>query len=307
MKIIFMGTPDFAVPCLDILNKSGHEIVGVFAQPDKPKGRHGILTAPPVKEYAVNAGIPVFQPATLKTEEAVNLIASLNPDLLVVVAYGKILPKSVLDIPRYGAINIHASLLPLLRGAAPIQWSIINGFDKTGVTSMQLDEGLDTGDILLQRECTIELEDTAETLFDKLSLLGAQVLTDTLKGIEEGTLKPQKQDDSISTYASILTKEMSVIDWSLPAKSVYDKIRGMYPWPGTVTSVDGKKIKIISAALTEKSGNTSGEIVTADKKMYVTCGDKKMLEIISLQPENKKAMSATDYINGNSVSGKVFQ
>ena len=231
MRTVFMGTPDFAVPCLQRLFDCGCEVCGVFTQPDKPKGRHGVLTAPPVKELALKMGVPVFQPTKMRDGTALEMLKSVQPELVIVVAYGKILPKEILDYPKYGCINIHASLLPKLRGAAPIQWSVINGCKVTGVTSMQMDEGLDTGDMLISREIEIGENETAGELHDRLSALGADVLEETLEALKKGELKPVKQNDAEFTYAPMLSKELSPVDWSLSAREVHNKIRGLSPWP----------------------------------------------------------------------------
>ena len=298
MKIIFMGTPDFAVPCLKAIIDSKNELQAVFAQPDKPKGRHGALSMPPVKEEALKHGIPVYQPKTLRDGEAEKAIKALSPDLIVVTAYGKILPGSILEIPKYGCINIHASLLPLLRGAAPIQWSIINGFEKTGVTAMQMDEGLDTGDIILQKECDILPCDNSETLFERLSALGAIALLETLSLIEGGSVTRIKQNSALSTYAPVLSKENSPLDFSLTALQIHNRVRGMYPWPGSTAEICGIKTKILKTSLTDLTGDAPGEFTKEGKRLFATCGDLKKIEIISLQPENKKAMSALDFLNG---------
>ncbi|MCR5150472.1 MAG: methionyl-tRNA formyltransferase [Clostridiales bacterium] len=307
MNIIFMGTPDFAVPCLQKLHDMGQNVVGVFSQPDKPKGRHGVLTAPPVKQLALSLGYSVFQPASLKTGEAADIISSLNPDLIVVTAYGKILPGNILEMPKFGCVNIHASLLPNLRGAAPIQWSIINGLSVTGVTAMQMDEGLDTGDIILQKECVIDIDDNSETLFEKLSVLGAKALEDAIHLIERGEVKRKKQDDKNSSYAPVLSKDNSIIDWSLTALQVHNLIRGLNPWPGAVSFIDGKKIKIIKACLSQAAGGKPGQIMEKNKKLVVSCGDGQCIEILSIQPENKKVMETSAFLNGTSFTDGCFQ
>ena len=222
MRVVFMGTPDFAVDCLDILVEKGHEVVGVFSQPDKPQGRKQIMTPPAVKARALELGLDVYQPASFKDGEAAELLEKLAPELIVVVAYGKLIPQRVLDIPKYGCVNVHASLLPKLRGAAPIQWSVINGEKETGVTTMQLDAGLDTGDILLVKKTDILPDETSGELFDRLKVLGAELLIETMDAIENGTLTPVKQDDSQSTYASMLDKRLSPVDWSKSAQQVHD-------------------------------------------------------------------------------------
>ena len=307
MRIVFMGTPDFAVPCLQKLIDCGHEISGVFTQPDKPKGRHGVMTPPPVKELALKNGLTVYQPVKMKDGTALEMLRQADPELVIVVAYGKILPKEILELLKYGCINIHASLLPKLRGAAPIQWSVINGFEKTGVTSMQMDEGLDTGDMLIKKETAIGENETAGELHDRLSLLGAQVLEETLCALEKGELKPVKQNHSEFTYAPMLSKEMSPIDWNLSAQEVHNKIRGLSPWPSASARLGEKNVKIHRSVLTDEKGGLPGEIIEAGKRLVVSCGDGKCIEILEIQAENKKAMSAADFLRGNPVkTGERF-
>ena len=307
MKIVFMGTPDFAVPCLERLIDMGHEITGVFTQPDKPKGRHGILTPPPVKELAVKCGIPVFQPVRMKDGTALEMLTSASPDLVIVVAYGKILPKEILEYPKYGCINIHASLLPLLRGAAPIQWSILNGFTETGVTSMQMDEGLDTGDMLLSAKIPIGENMNAQELHDSLSALGADIMEQTINALCEDKLTPVRQDHEKFTYAPMLSKELSPIDWSKSAAEVHNKIRGLYSWPCATAKLDGKVFKIHESRLSDVKGGQPGEIMEKSGRLIVSCGDGKCIEILNLQAENKKAMNTADYIRGNPVAGSFFE
>ncbi|MBR6940741.1 MAG: methionyl-tRNA formyltransferase [Clostridia bacterium] len=306
MKIVFMGTPDFAVPCLQRLIDDGHRVTGVFTQPDKPKGRHGILTPPPVKELALKYDIPVYQPVKMKDGTALDMLKAADPELVIVTAYGKILPPEILHFPKYGCINIHASLLPELRGAAPIQWAILNGLEKTGVTSMQMDEGLDTGDMLLTAETKITDNMNAEELHDILSELGAEVMSRTIDALQRGELHPIKQDHSAYTYAPMLSKELSPIDWSKPAKEVHNKIRGLYSWPCATAALDGKTVKIHKSILSEKTGGYPGEIVERNNKLTVCCGDGRCIEILNLQAENKKAMPVGDYLRGNPVTAEKF-
>ncbi len=301
MRIVFMGTPEFAVPCLQKLIDCGHEVSGVFTQPDKPQGRKMILTPPPVKELAIANGIPVYQPVKMKDGTAFEMLKEADPELVIVVAYGKILPKEFLDFPKYGCINIHASLLPKLRGAAPIQWSVINGFAKTGVTSMQMDEGLDTGDMLIKREIEIGVNDTAGEMHNKLSVLGAEILEETIDLLLKNELKPEKQNHDEFTYAPMLSKELSPVDWDLSAKEVHNKIRGLCPWPSATSVLNGKKVKIHQSVLVSHKGGSAGEIVESGKRLIVSCGDGECIEILNLQAEGKKAMSAADYMRGNPV------
>lgn len=308
MRIVFMGTPEFAVPCLQKLIDCGHEVTGVFTQPDKPQGRKMILTPPPVKELALANSIKVYQPVKMRDGAALEMIKEANPELIIVVAYGKILPKEILDYPEFGCINIHASLLPKLRGAAPIQWSIINGFDKTGVTSMQMDEGLDTGDMLIKGELEISENETAGELHDKLSVLGAEILEKTINSLLAGTLFAEKQNHDEFTYAPMLSKELSPIDWNLSAKEIHNKIRGLSPWPSANAKLCGKTVKIHKSILTNENGGKPGEIIKADKNLIVSCGDGKCIEIVELQAEGKKSMSAADYLRGNPVkTGTLFE
>ena len=287
MNIVFMGTPDFSVPCLEALISSGHSVKGVFCQPDKPKGRGYTLTPPPVKVCALQHDIPVYQPQTMKDGSALEILKQISPELIIVVAYGKILPKEILDLPKYGCINIHASLLPKYRGAAPIQWCIVNGETKTGVTSMQMDVGLDTGDMLISEEIEISDEMNAEQLHNALSSLGAKVLTDTINALENNALKPVKQDDSLSNYAPILTKSLSPIDWSLSAEEIHNKIRGLYPWPSATSKYKEKNIKILESKVVDSNGKP-GEIIESNSRLVVSCGNGA-IEIIKLQPEGKKS------------------
>lgn len=308
MRIVFMGTPDFAVPCLQALIDDGHDVCAVFTQPDKPKGRHGVLSAPPVKELALKYDIPVYQPDSLKNDEIKSFFASLGADLALVVAYGKILPEEFLNAPKYGCINMHASLLPKLRGAAPIQWSIINGEKRSGVTAMQMDKGLDTGDILLSESVEIRDDETAQELHDDLSVLGAQVMRKTLLMLQRGELSPVRQDDSNSTYAPILTKELSAIDWQKSALQIHNQIRGLYPWPGASAVLNGKTLKIHSAKLLGKTEGEPGEVVFNDRRLCVACGDGNAVELLVIQAPGKKAMPVTDYLRGNPVVlGTIFE
>ena len=300
MRIVFMGTPDFAVPCLQRLYDLGNDVCAVFCQPDKPQGRKMVLTAPPVKEKAQELGIPVYQPSTLKTDESFEELKKLAPELIVVVAYGKILPQRVLDLPEYGCINIHASLLPALRGAAPIQWAVINGLDETGVTSMQMNAGLDTGDILLTSKVKIGENETSEELWDRLSLLAPDVLEKTLAELNAGTLTPVKQDDSESTYAPLLSKEISAVDWNTDCGTVHNKIRGLYSWPCAVTNINGKKIKLIKSVKHPQLSGAPGQVIDSDGRLVIAC-KSGAVEILTLQAEGKKAMSASDYLRGNPI------
>lgn len=295
MRIVFMGTPDFAVPCLEALIQDGNEIVGVFTQPDKPKGRGYTLTPPPVKVCAEKYGIPVFQPVTLKNGEAFTKLSQLSPEMIIVVAYGKILPEEILSLPPFGCVNVHASLLPEYRGAAPIQWAVLDGKTRTGVTAMYMDVGLDTGDMLMKEELEIGENETASELHDKLSLLGAGLIVKTVHAAAEGRLVREKQDDSRSSYASMLTKEMSAVDFSKDAKRVHDLVRGLNSWPCASAVLNGKRVKLLRTVVTNGSGQP-GQVLSLDP-FVVACGSGAV-EILELQPEGKKKMAAKAFING---------
>ncbi|MCM1544786.1 MAG: methionyl-tRNA formyltransferase [Ruminococcus sp.] len=299
MKIAFMGTPDFAVDCLKVLAESEHEVVGVFCQPDKPVGRKQELKMPDVKIEALKHDYKIFQPNTLRNGTGVEILKEINPDLVVVVAYGKLLPPDFLSFPKYGCINIHASILPKYRGASPIHWSVINGDAETGVTAMQMDEGLDTGDILVVNKMPIGENDTTEVMYEKLAPLGAKTLMETIELLEKGELKPVKQDSSKATNVGLLSKDMSVIDWNDTAKNIHNKIRGLYSWPGTSTKLNGKNLKIHSSVLSNKKGNNkAGEIVDFSGKLIVCCGDNNCIELKNVQLEGKKRMDAAAFLNG---------
>ncbi|MBR2742836.1 MAG: methionyl-tRNA formyltransferase [Clostridia bacterium] len=298
-----MGTPDFAAECLRALCESGREIAGVFSQPDKPKGRKQVLTAPPVKELAQSLGLSVYQPKSLRDGEALKIIEDLNPDIIVVVAYGRILPKELLSFPKYGCINIHASLLPHLRGAAPINFAIIGGDKTTGITSMYMDEGLDTGDMLIRRETDIGPDMTAGELFSKLSKMGAEVLLETLDAIEAGTAVRTPQDESKATYAPVMTKETGRIDFSLPAQRVHDLVRGTDPWPGAYCIWEDKTLKICKTKVRDTNSDKDGGTVLSSGKngIVVSCGSGAV-EIMELQLQGKKRMTARDFLNGNKLA-----
>jgi methionyl-tRNA formyltransferase len=306
MDIVFMGTPEFAVPCLERLISDGHNVKGVFTQPDKPKDRGHKMQFPPVKECAVDAGIPVYQPLKMKDGEAISILENLNPELIIVVAYGKILPKEILDYPKYGCINMHASILPRYRGAAPIQWSVLNGEKISGVTAMQMDVGLDTGDMLLTKTVEIGENETAGELHDKLSVLGAEVMSETIDLLLKGELKPEKQDDSESNYAPMLSKDLCPIDWNESAQKVHNKVRGLSPWPVATAKLGEKTIKIHKTAVSGKCNATPGEVVVSDKKLVVACGESTSVEIIVLQTEGKKAMNASDFLRGNPIEKGII-
>lgn len=304
MRIIYMGTPVFAVYALKSIIEAGHEVVAVFTQPDKAKGRSKSLVPTPVKEVALSHEIPVFQPSNLKAAENVTLIKEYAPDAIVVAAYGQILSEDILNIPKYGCINIHASLLPKYRGAAPIEWSIIDGEKETGVTTMYMAKGLDTGDMIEKAVVSIEQKETAITLHDKLAQMGAKLILSTLALLENGTVVRTPQDESKSNYAGMLKKEMGNIDFSKSATELERMIRGLLPWPCAYTLIEGKHVKFYEAEVvsTEKRDAKQGEIVAITKKSFdIACG-KDSLRIKRLQPEGKKEMDAGSYLNGNKIT-----
>ncbi|MBQ6066919.1 MAG: methionyl-tRNA formyltransferase [Clostridia bacterium] len=301
-KVVFMGTPDFAVPALEALIRSDdYEVALVICQPDKPQGRKQILTAPPVKALAVSHGVEVYQPNTLKTDEAYEKIAACAPDFIVVSAYGKILPKSILDLPRYGCVNLHGSLLPKYRGAAPVQWSVINGDAVSGVTTMLMDVGLDTGDMLLRETVAIGPEESAGELFDRLAALCPALLLRTLRGLENGAITPEKQNEAQATYVGMLDKSMAEIDWTKDAQTIHDLIRGLDPWPVAKTKYDGKIFKIYSSRVCGHSiAGECGAMTAENGRLFVRCGDGA-LELLEVQLEGAKRMSAADFLRGHSV------
>lgn len=298
MKIIYMGTPDFAVPALKALASSEHEVCAVFTQPDKPRGRKMILTPPDVKVCAQSLGIPVYQPESMKNSDALGIINQYNPDVIVVAAYGKILPKAVLDAPKFGCVNIHGSLLPKYRGAAPIQQSVLNGDKVTGITTMLMDVGLDTGDILLTEETEIGENETSGELFDRLAVLGGELILKTLSALEKGEITPKKQDESLATHTSKIDKSLCPIDFSKSAFEVYNKVRGLNPWPVATTKICGKNVKVYSTRLCTKCGK-SGEVLST-KPLVVACGEKS-IEILEIQPEGKKRMTADAFLAGHKL------
>jgi methionyl-tRNA formyltransferase len=305
MRIVFFGTPTFAVLSLKALLQSGEEIVAVVTQADKKRGRDRIPSSPPVKEFALQSGIKVLQPTNMKDPTFLNELSVMEPEIIVVVAYGKILPLPILSLPPFGCINVHASLLPKYRGAAPIQWALINGERKTGVTTMLMNEGLDTGNILLQEETEIADEDNAETLSQRLSEIGASLLMKTIKGIKDGSLKPIPQGGTPS-YAPPLKKEDGRIDWSKSATEIFNYVRGMYPWPCAYCYFNKERIKITRVKVLEGSGMPRRVEKVSKCELIVGTG-KGLLSIIELQPEGKKLMSATAFLQGRRVKeGSYF-
>jgi len=306
MKVLYMGTPDFAVQPLQALIASEHTVVGVFTQPDKPKGRGLKMTFSPVKECALEHEIPVFQPETMRNYAVKALLDELKPDLIAVVAYGKLLPGYVLRYPKYGCINVHGSLLPKYRGAGPIQWAVINGEPTTGVTTMRMAKEMDTGDILLKKEIKVGAEDTTEELYEKLSKIGAALLIETIEGLEKETITPIPQDNEMASYAPMLTKQDGLIDWSKSAKSIFDLARGTTPWPGVYSTIGNDTYKLFNFEYTDRQSDLlCGSIIDADKTgFYVVCGDSAVLKITEIQAPGKKRMPAPVFFRGHALFDK---
>ena len=301
MKIIFMGTPDFAAASLEALIASRHEIQAVVTQPDKPKGRKGELTPSPVKVIAKREGIKVYQPLKVRDEEFVKTLRAYNPDVMVVVAFGQIIPLSILKMPKYGCVNIHGSLLPKYMGAAPIQWAVLDGEKETGITTILMDEGIDTGDILLKKTIKIDADETSGSLFDKLMALGAKTILETLDELEKGNLTPTKQGESPTAYAKMLTKAMGLIDFTKSAKELDCFVRGMDPWPSAYTLLAGKTLKLWKVRVVEGDGK-AGSVIGIDKESFtIACGEGA-IEVLEVQLEGKKRMSAGDFLKGSTLN-----
>lgn len=303
MKILFMGTPDFAVPSLDALAAAGHQLVGAFSQPDKPRNRGMKLQPTPVKVCAERLGVPVFQPTKLRDGTALETIRQLDPDLIVVAAYGRILPQEILDYPRLGCINVHSSLLPKYRGAAPIHWAILNGEKETGVTIMHMALALDAGDIIRQRATPIDPDETVEDLHDRLARLGAELLVETVAQLADGTATRTPQEESQVTLAPMLSRALSPMDWTRPARALHDQVRGLIPWPAAVTELGGVRCKILATTvLDETTGKAPGSVVAADKTgLKLACGDGRVLRIDRLQADGGKRLAAADYLRGHPI------
>ena len=295
-----MGTPDFSVGALKALAENGYEIAGVVTQPDKPRGRGKASAMTPVKEAALELGLTVYQPARVREQSFMDTVRALNPDVIVVSAFGQIIPKALLELPRYGCVNIHASLLPKYRGAAPIQWAVMDGEPISGVTIMQMDEGLDTGDMLAKTEVPLEPDETGGSLFDKLSRAGAELLIRTLPALEQGTLTPEKQPlESPTAYARMIRKEDGRIDWNLEAEAIERRIRGLNPWPSAYTELTGKILKIWRAeVLPKESGQTPGTVTEAGKGGFCVQTGKGVLRLLEVQLEGKKRMDAQAFLRG---------
>lgn len=303
MKILFMGTPDFAVPSLEALLAAGHQVVGVFTQPDKPKNRGMKLQPPPVKVCALAHDIPVFQPTKLRDGTALAQIQELAPDLIVVAAYGRILPQEILDYPRLGCINVHSSLLPKYRGSAPIHWAILNGDQESGVTIMKMVLALDAGDILAQRATPIDPDETVEDLHDRLADLGAQLLPETVEKLADGTAVAIPQAEDQVTLAPMLSRALSPMDWTRPARELHNQVRGLIPWPAAVTELNGVRCKVFSTTVPEEStGKAPGSVIAADKKgLKIACGGGTVLQINELQADGGKRLKAADYLRGHPI------
>ena len=304
MRVLFMGTPDFALPTLKALCEKGYEIVGAVTQPDKPKGRGHHMMPPPIKEFALEKNIPVYQPSTLRGEEFAALLAELDPDLIVVAAFGKILPQNVLDYPKHGCICVHGSLLPKYRGAAPMQRAIIDVEPVTGITTMYMDAGIDTGDMILKSEVAITPEDNFETIHDKMAACGAETLLRTLKALREGTITREKQDDSQSNYAPKIEKADCLIDFTKDATAVHNQIRGLSPIPLSFTHTpDGKLLKVVKAEISKREGvcGKAGEVTDLSRGICVACGVGEV-RLLGVLPEGKGRMSADDFIRGRKIN-----
>lgn len=309
MRILFMGTPDFAVSSLKAIVDAGHNICGVITQPDKPKGRGHKMAHPPVYDYAESMGFNIYQPISLKNNAILDILENENPELIVVVAYGKILPEYVLNFPKYRCVNVHASLLPKYRGAAPIQRCIIDGETVTGVTTMYMEKGLDTGDMISKTEVSVEIDDTFETLHDKLAEAGGKLIVETISDIENNKVISEKQDDFLSTYAEMISKETARIDWSKNAKDIYNLVRGLYPAPKAFTFMNDVQVKITLGKYLPCESNASyGEIIGVGKEyIRVKCGDDTCFDIFGIQPAGKREMTVSDYLKGNTVEkGQLF-
>lgn len=299
MRIVFLGTPEFAVPTLERIAAAGCEIAAVLTQPDRPKGRGRQLAAPPVKQAAQRLGLPVHQPERIRTPEVIGFLASLAPEAMVVVGYGKIIPQAIIDIPPHGIINVHASLLPEYRGAAPVQWAIAQGETHTGVTIMRIDAGLDTGDILLARETAIGPDETAVELGARLAEMGAGLLAQTLYGLDSGTITPRPQDSSQASFAPVLKKEDGQIEWGRPAREIFNRVRGFLPWPGCFTQFRGGTLQVWKACVAPGSAAGSpGTVRITRSRLEVVCGEGTALELLEVQPEGRKRMLAAAFLNG---------
>ncbi len=307
MEVVFLGTPQFAVPTLERMIEAGHRVAAVFTQPDRPKGRGGQLASSPVKDAAIRLGIAVSQPERIRRPESVQQLRGMRLDAMVVVGYGQIIPQSIIDIPRLGIINVHGSLLPKYRGAAPIQWAVANGETVTGVTTMRIDAGLDTGDMLLKWCTPIGPEENALELAPRLAEAGASLLVQTLRGLEDGSIVPEPQDASQATLAPILKKEDGQIDWSLPARAICNRSRGLLPWPGTHTTFRGQMLHVCKSRVAAESGTgTPGRTYAIHRRLLADCGEHTTLELLEVQMEGRKRMTAEAFLNGQHLADNEF-
>jgi methionyl-tRNA formyltransferase len=311
LKLVFAGTPQFAVPTLEKLVESGFKVELVLTQPDRPKGRGLELVASPVKQSALRLNLPIYQPEKIKTNDELRArLQEIAADTIIIVGYGRIIPKWMLDLPPYGNLNLHASLLPKYRGAAPIQWAIANGERVTGVTTMRIDEGLDTGDILLQQELAIEDDDTSETLAPRLAAIGADLMVETLRRLQTGSVPPRSQNHAQASLAPILTKEDGRIDFSRTAQEIYNRLRGFQPWPGAFTKFRGKMLGVNAARPVGELGAEApgtGQVLVRGSHLFVGCGQDTVLELLEVQPEGKKRIAAKDFVQGyRPITGDLF-
>jgi methionyl-tRNA formyltransferase len=302
MKLIYLGTPEFAVPSLEALVAAGHEITSVYTQPDRPKGRGQPLSLSPVKQAAMRLGLPVRQPLKVRHPEVVEELRAESPDAMVIVGYGQIIPQAVIDIPAHGIINVHGSLLPKYRGAAPIQWAVANGERTTGVTTMRIDAGLDTGDMLLKAETAIGPEETSLELGSRLAEMGARLIVETLAGLESGSIRAIRQDPAEATLAPILTREDGRIDWWRNAATIHNRARGFLPWPGAWTSFRGQRFNIWRCRVAEPARGVPGLLYSEGKRLFAACGESSAIELLEVQAEGRKRVSGADFLNGQRLT-----
>ena len=306
MRILFMGTPEFAVASLKRLVEDGNQVCGVFTQPDKPKNRGHKMAFSPVKEYALTVGIPVYQPLKMRDGEALGIVRELAPELIVVAAYGKLLPEDILNTPSYGSINVHSSLLPKYRGAAPINWAILNGERVTGVSIMYMAKELDAGDVILCRETPIDPDEDAQALTARLALLGADALAEAVEQLKNGTAQRTAQDHSAFTYAPMLDRSLSPMDFTRSAQQLHDQVRGLIPWPCASMTLDGRTVKVYRTAIGGETALAAGRIAEAGKQgLAIACGDGRLLRVLELQAEGGRRMAAADYLRGHPVQVDV--
>lgn len=307
MRVVFLGTPEFAIPSLRALTSGGHEVLAVFTQPDRPKGRGNQVAESPVKVAAKTLGIPVYQPERIRRPDSVEQLRQLRAEMMVVVGYGQIIPQAIIDLPRHGILNVHASLLPKYRGAAPIQWAIANGESETGVTIMQIDAGLDTGDMLLKECVSIGPDETAPELSARLAPLGAELLLKAVRQFEDGTVRREKQDNSQASHAPILKKEDGQIDWLRPAQHIYNRLRGFTPWPGAYTHFRGQQLSVLCAKPAHSVTAAPGVLRIEKRRVFAGCGENTALELLEVQLAGKKRMSAEAFANGYQIEGETLR